>query len=306
MSRPGREQRVVDFEREKVQANLVAYEYLEGKVELDSALVGLKAFGSYGSYLAGEVLLEEATTAQPEVADSLFDKAADSFESAVNMAETEGRIRLIRSMPSSKFRLAQIPILRGIFVEDELPTHEEANDHYSRLLDFGQELARLYRERSRDGTTGNRLMLSHLTGIVAASFLFTRMGLGEFSTEDMFTVQPGLSDTSGGDPRKKSRYSAFDLATFERPDDDSILEVVSRLQVRTNITEGQVVDVTDDITPLIVNRDLKLEIHDDVAARAIIHDCIAESSLPPEETVRLRQRLDLRQNKLTAVTYSDY
>jgi len=291
---------VVEFERERHEAHLVAQRYVKGETTVEQTLPELQGFGSYGQYLSGELQVVHAITSREEVASDLLSQAEASFLQGLDLTSEEGGLREVRSVPKSQFRLLQLPILRRLIVEDRLPTLELAASYYTGLARFGGSLAVINRDPDNKGTNGNRRMVNHLMSTVAASILLTREGLKDRSTEEYFTFPTDFTEVNGGNCRTKGRYFAYDLATHARPGEDSHLEPVRKIHLVSNIAPDRELKVAEGLVAVVVNRDLKFKENDDLPSRNIIEEAGVELS-DPFKAEAAAAKLDKRQDKLDAI-----
>jgi hypothetical protein len=302
MSNTEKRQNIAAFDREKSMVLSVAEEFLEGRVEHGEMVEHLAEFGSYGAYITGELQIDDAMLRDPEIGDRMFSEALESLENALHLGKSEDQIRRVRSLPNVEFRLSQLPVLRSMAVYRELPVYDVAKDHYSGLLSFASMLIELNTGRNRGGSSSNRLMLNHLMDVTAVSLLYVRAGIRENSTDEIFTIQPGFSDVTGGSPKFRHSPSSFDLVTYEMSEMTGQPIVIDSVKVVTELNPEKQIEIDNDIKLVVVNRDLKLSSRDYVPVLGTIKACLDEYCRDGGLFQVIDPELDQREEQLLTIT----
>jgi phosphoglycolate phosphatase-like HAD superfamily hydrolase len=114
----------------------IANEYLTGEADVIHAADRLTGNGPFGLFVAGEILLDEATKKSGYPPEELFDLAKVSYHQVMSLTKDAclANGEHLSTRARTLARLAQFPALRPIYTEAAMPQSKVVRDMYKRLV----------------------------------------------------------------------------------------------------------------------------------------------------------------------------
>jgi hypothetical protein len=286
------DKRMLNYDRE---TRVLANDFINDNITLDLALFRLGNRGLYGTYLAGELLLEEASSSSGQHRAIKLKRANHKFTYVQNLRERVSNNRDFVTTARASLRKQQIPIFHSMLANYRLPNQQIMEDRYEGLVRLSNSLLD-HSTEYRYAKDDDAIELRGILGEMAVLLLLQRFAINELPESSWIPVQSYFSEDHGGNCISTTTKPAWDINIFTQLDKTEPIQQTYKIQVKTH--EKDFLPYQESALDIInINQDLSLDEKESRIASLIIRSCLAEKK-NPNNCERIASMLDERTDRM--------
>lgn len=273
----------------------IANRYLHSEESAEQTARDLTKRGIFGSLLAGEVLVEEASRQKPHMVSPFIKFARQEYEKVLEQAALLSAVDAhdhANDVARARMRRAQLPILDIIYSKRRFPGQSLVEDMYRKLAKQALGVVEIT-SANHASKSDPDIELKGIKSELAVLLLAQRCAIRNIGCNEWLPLQSMFSEDHGGDCRKDTDAPAWDMNIFTKAADDEPPAKTYSIQIKTSRFGAPAVGVAT----VYVNHDLLLHPREHCPGQQIIMDCISEIR-DPDRSEHITQRLDFRTEKL--------
>jgi hypothetical protein len=272
----------------------IANRCIHGLEDFDPSFDRLVKMRSSGGYLyAGELALEQAQHDSPEVIPDRFRQAGAMLVKAANGHDYEPYYKYAANRARALYRLAQLPVLKTLYANQQLPSRELVQTMYQLLARQGAFLVSELDSREDSHTRISTDLIGQL-GEYSCLLLAQREAL-KTDKFNWIAMQSSLVEDHGGDLCSNTSERAHDIDFFQSTD-ESHLEISHQLEVRTSDRRRRRLPRPPIVT-VQIHPHLSLHYGEQNIAKSVVVGADFEAR-HPDKSARITKDLDQRSAKL--------